>query len=221
MFFTKKVKGWVESCFALLTGRMDALAGRMDEFPKTVEAERQKLAAALAEAEKRLKDGDKAHSDLVQARYELLKVGSRVTESTEAAQKALAESTAALVEKTEAKLLRRAAEVEEALGRKTNTIGGYVHGAVETAKAEVTRFTEERLNQVLADVKGLVAEAQAAIKLAQNRADSVMLFGQKFDVLDDKLNEQKNNLSAVSVSLSQRVEALEKASKAAPAHVRR
>lgn len=214
MFFTKKVKSWVESLFY-------SLSARMDEFPKTVEAERQKLAAALAEADKRLKDGDKAHSDLVQARYELLKVGSRVTESTEAAQKALAESTAALVEKTEAKLLRRAAEVEEMLGKKTNTIGGYVHGAVETAKAEVVRFTEERLSQVLADVKEMVAEAHAAIKLAQNRAEAVKLFERKFDVLDDKLKGIEADLKSHYTSLAQRVEALEKAAKAAPAHARR
>jgi len=204
VLFTAKDKQAIEDSIGAvsdsvkdLSGQLQDLAGQMPDFRKVVEVERTALAKAVAEAEKRLAEGSKAHQALVDAKHELLKVGNTVKEDTEKAKEKLAESTAALVAKAEEGMQRRADEIAQTLDKKTNTIGGMMHDLIDAAKAEVVGFVEAQVNTTLAASKQMVAETKEAIRLVQNKADSIKSFDRKLDLLDDKLKTFGARLDAL------------------------
>lgn len=214
MLFTAKDKQAIEDSIGAvsdsvkdLSTQMQYLANEMPNFRKITEAERGALVKAVAEAEKRLGEGAKAHADLVQARHELLKVGNTVKTDAENTQAKLADRAEALVVKAEERMQRRADEIAQTLDKKTNTIGGMMHDLIDAAKAEVVGFVEAQVNTTLAASKQMVAETKEAIRLVQNKADSIKSFDRKLDLLDDKLK-----------TFGARLDALEKAkTPAAPA----
>jgi len=210
VFFTQKAKEWVVKLVADVRVALDSLTMKVENFPKVIEGEREKLKATVAEAEKRLAEGSKAHSALVDAKHELLAVGHRVTETTEVARKKLAEDTVALVGKAEEGMQRRADEIAQALDKKANAIGGRVHDIVDTVKSDLVHLVDAQVTTALKESREAVADTKELIRQTQNKVDTITSFGRKLDLLDDKLNR-----------LMSRIEALEKAKTPATANTRK